>query len=119
MSLLPLLGDLSLSILFSSVLYICIILWSASIMASLGMLSGPMLFQRLSCLIVGVTLSDDFQWSKHISNLSVRASSTLGLLRPNLSQCPQALREQAYISLIRSRLEYCSAIWDPHLVKDI
>ena len=66
-----------------------------------------------------VTLSDDRQWSNHISNLSVKASSTLGLLRRNLSQCPMVLREQAYISLIRSRLEYCSAIWDPHLVKDI
>ena len=66
-----------------------------------------------------VKLSDDRQCSKHISNLSVKASSTLGLLRRNLSQCPQVLREQAYISLIRSCLEYCSAIWDPHLVKDI
>ena len=66
-----------------------------------------------------VTLSDDLQRSKHISNLSVKAGSTLGLLRRNLSQCPQALREQVYISLIRSRLEYCSTTWDPHLVKDI
>ena len=49
----------------------------------------------------------------------MKASSTLGLLRRNLSQCPQALREQAYISPIRSHLEYCSAIWDPHVVKDI
>ena len=48
-----------------------------------------------------------------------KASSTLGLLRRNLSLCPQKLREQAYISLIRSRLEYCAAIWDPHLEKDI
>ena len=52
MSLLPLLwGVLSLSILFGSVLYISITLWSASIIASFGMLSGPMLFPRLSCLI--------------------------------------------------------------------
>ena len=42
-----------------------------------------------------------------------------GLLRRNLSGCPIKLREQAYIALIRSRLEYCSAVWDPHLKKDI
>ena len=26
---------------------------------------------------------------------------------------------QYYISLIRSRLEYCAAVWDPYLIKDI
>lgn len=68
---------------------------------------------------LGVTLSSDLQWTKHIQNLTVRASSTLGLLRRNLSACPPALRELSYISLIRSRLEYCAAIWDPHLEKDV
>ena len=76
-------------------------------------LCGTVLLHVNEAKYLGVTLSDDLQWSKHISNLSVKASSTLGLLRRNLSQCPQALREQAYISLIRSRLEYCSANGTP------
>ena len=82
-------------------------------------LCGTVLQHVSEAKYLRVTLSDDLQWSKHISNLSVKAGSTLGLLCRNLSQCPQALREQVYISLIRSRLEYCSATWDPHLVKDI
>ena len=68
---------------------------------------------------LGVNISEDLHWSKHIQGLASKASSTLGLLRRNLSLCPQKLREQAYISLIRSRLEYSAAIWDPHLEKDI
>jgi len=52
-------------------------------------------------------------------NFAVKSSSTLGLLKRNLSKCPQKLQKQAYISLIRSRrLEYCTAVWDPYL-KDI
>ena len=81
-------------------------------------LCGTVLQQVNEAKYLGVTLSDDLQWSKHISNLTAKASSTLGLLHRNLSKCPQRLREQAYISLIRSRLEYCSAIWDPHTAKD-
>ena len=33
--------------------------------------------------------------------------------------CPRELREQAYFALVRSRLEYAAAIWDPHLQKDV
>ena len=65
-----------------------------------------------------VNISEDLHWSKHIQGLASKASPTLDLLRRNLSLCPQKLREQAYISLIRSRLEYCAAIWDPHLERD-
>ena len=62
---------------------------------------------------------DDLQWANHIQSIAAKSSSTLGLLKRNLSKCPQKLREQAYISLIRSRLEYCAAVWDPYLIKDI
>ena len=42
----------------------------------------------------------------------------MGLLHRNLTTSSAKLREQAFISLVRSRLEYCCAIWDPHLAKD-
>ena len=81
-------------------------------------LCGAILQQVSEAKYLGVNISEDLHWSKHIQGLASKASSTLGLLRRNLSLCPQKLREQAYISLIRSRLEYCAAIWDPHLEKD-
>jgi len=56
---------------------------------------------------------------KYIRSIAVKSSSTLGLLKRNLSKCPQKLREQAYISLIRSRLEYCAGVWDSCLIKDM
>jgi len=65
---------------------------------------------------LGINLNEDLQWANHIQSIAAKSSSTLGLLKRNLSKCPQKLREQAYISLIRSRLEYCAAVWDPYLI---
>ena len=36
-----------------------------------------------------------------------------------MRQCPAKLKESAYISLVRSTLEYVASVWDPHLAKDI
>ena len=38
----------------------------------------------------------------------------LGLLRRNLSACDPAVREAAYMSLVRPLIEYASSAWDPH-----
>ena len=46
-------------------------------------------------------------------------NSTLGFLRRNLKNCPAECRKLAYISLVRSTLEYGSSFWDPYLQKDI
>ena len=48
-----------------------------------------------------------------------KKNSTLGFLRRNLRNCPLECRKLAYISLVRSTLEYGSSIWDPYLYKDI
>ena len=55
----------------------------------------------------------------HINRITSKANSTLGFLRRNLKACPPKLRETAYFSLVRSSLEYSSAVWDPFRQKDI
>jgi len=67
---------------------------------------------------LGVLLSNDLQWSKHVQHITAKANSTLGLLRRNLHHCPEKLRELVYISLVGSRWEYCAAVWDPHKITD-
>ena len=71
-------------------------------------LSGTTLQQVSEDKYLGINISKDLHWSKHIQGLTSKVSSTLGLLRRNLSLCPQKLHEQAYIFLIRSRLEHCA-----------
>ena len=68
---------------------------------------------------LGLILSNDLKFSTHIDLISRKASSTLGFIQRNLKKCPPEVKKTAYISLVRSTLEYGATVWDPHLEKDI
>ena len=72
-----------------------------------------------SAKYLGVTFSSDLQWKPHISKVTKKANSTLGLLRRNLRTCPPALKKQAYLSFVRPTLEYASTVWAPYWKEDI
>ncbi|XP_053398165.1 uncharacterized protein LOC128556626 [Mercenaria mercenaria] len=68
---------------------------------------------------LGITISDNLKWATHINKICNRANSTLGFIRRNLKNCNKQFKETAYISLVRSVLDYSSTVWDPYLSKDI
>ena len=49
---------------------------------------------------LGVTLSNDLTWRKHIETKAAKASKTLGFLRRNLRECSKPDREAAYTSMV-------------------
>ena len=49
---------------------------------------------------LGVTLSNDLEWSKHIATMTNKANSKL--------------KQTAYFSLICSFMEYGATVWDPY-----
>lgn len=63
---------------------------------------------------LGVTITNDLRWNRHVANITCKANQMLGLLRRNLSACDPALKEAAYMSLVRPFIEYASCAWDPH-----
>jgi hypothetical protein len=48
-----------------------------------------------------------------------KANSTLGFIRRNPKHCNKKFKETAYISLVRSVMDYLDTVWDPYLQKDI
>ena len=68
---------------------------------------------------LGILFSNDLKWSNHITKISKKANSTIGFLQRNLKNCPQSCKRMAYLSLVRSVIEYGAILWDPYHQKDI
>ena len=82
-------------------------------------ISGQILKEVAKAKYLGVAISDDLQWSGHVSAITKKANSTLAFLRRNLKNAPPKVKETAYFSLVRSVIEYSASVWDSHLQKDI
>lgn len=67
-----------------------------------------------SAKYLGVTISNDLTWNKHIDNITKKANQTLGFLRRNIKVHSAKLKSTAYTTLVRPQLEYCSSVWSPH-----
>ena len=67
-------------------------------------------------LYLGVQISQDLKWNSHINSISSKANQTLGFLKRNLKINSQTIKEKAYKSIVRPKLEYCSTVWDPKCI---
>ena len=81
-------------------------------------LCGSVLAKVENTKYLGITISEDLQWHEHVATTSANTNKVLEFLRRNLRGCPKNLKQLAYFSLIRSKLEYACVVWDPYLVKD-
>lgn len=82
-------------------------------------LGGEILSNVENIKYLGTTITNNLTWATHIESITRKANSTLGFLRRNLRRCPQSLKTRAYLSMVRSTLEYSSSVWDPYLKGDI
>ena len=62
---------------------------------------------------LGVTISGDLNWDKHINTILNKANSTLAVLKRNIKIPSKNVKSVAYKTLVRPLLEYCSSVWDP------
>ena len=70
--------------------------------------------QVMDAKYLGVSISNDLEWSKHIATMTNKANSKLSFLRRNLKGCPEKLKQTAYFSWIHSLIEYGATVWDTY-----
>ena len=80
---------------------------------------NPNVSETNSAKYLGLTITSDLQWNQHITNITNKANSIIGLLRRNLRIPSQTIKTHAYQSLVRPHLEYASTAWDPHTQNNI
>ena len=76
-------------------------------------LKGHVLGLQDSTKYLGVDLQSSLSWKNHIDRISKKANSMLGFLRRNLRSCKEDTKANAYFTMVRSNLEYCSSVWSP------
>ena len=61
---------------------------------------------------LGVTLSKDLSWNKHIENLATTAGKCLDILNALKYKLDRVTLEKLYVAFVRSKLEYSNIVWD-------
>ena len=70
--------------------------------------------QAQSAKYLGITISANLDWGQHVSEISCKATNTMGYLRRNLALAPRHTKEVAYKTLVCPQLEYAVPFWHPY-----
>ena len=81
--------------------------------------AGSSIVQVTSFKYLGVTISSNLSWRSHINNVSSKAKRQVGFLYRNFGRADSSSLLQLYKSLVLPILDYCSSVWDSHLLTDI
>ena len=68
---------------------------------------------------LGVTITHDLSWSPHITSTTEDARKILSWIFSVFFDRSATTLLPLYQTLVRSRLEYCSALWNPSKIEDI
>ena len=82
-------------------------------------INGQMLETVYTFKYLGLLLTSNLSWSKHIEGICTKTKKILGLLYCWFYQhVNQETLLQLYVSIVRPHMEYAAQVWDPHLKRD-
>ena len=76
-------------------------------------LKGHTLALQDTTKYLSVDLQSSLSWKKHIDRIKKKSNSMLGFLCRNLESSSAETKTNAYISMVRPSLEYCSSVCIP------
>ena len=68
---------------------------------------------------LGVQLDSKLRWKEHIENTTANANKILGLIKRNFWYCTEEVKKTLYTTIVRPKLEYATAVWDPYYKRDV
>ena len=67
---------------------------------------------------LGVLITNNLSWSKHMESIVLKANITLGLIKRICREVKNInTRRILYRTLVRPKLEYASSVWSPYTIK--
>ena len=78
-------------------------------------LKGETLKTVESATYLGIELSSDLSWHKHITKVCNKANRTLGFVKRNIVTASTKAKQTAYQTLVRPQTEYAASVWDPKI----
>ena len=67
-----------------------------------------------SAKYLGLTITSDLSWNKHIATVTSKANKALGFVKRNIHSSSEIVKTRAYQAIVRPSLEYATCVWDPH-----
>ena len=73
---------------------------------------GEILEEVESHPYLGVVFDNEWDGSPHIEVITSTWNNVLGLIKRNMWNCPKSVKETAYTTLVRPKLQYACSAWD-------
>jgi hypothetical protein len=80
---------------------------------------GNHILERVaSAKYLGLTISEDLRWNRHIDNICKKANGVLAFVKRNLRIPSRSIKTKAYKTIVRPTLEYSASVWDPYTLSN-
>ena len=76
-------------------------------------LHGVSLKETNSAKYLGVSITRDLSWAKHINKITTKSNNSLKFIKRNIQTNNPKLKEATYKTFVRPLVEYAAAVWDP------
>ena len=77
------------------------------------MVYGVRLKETDSAKYLGINISRDLSWGKHIDHITTKTNNSLNFIKRNTRTNNVRLKESAYKTYARPSVEYAASVWDP------